>query len=89
MTGRAASEAPDRTGRGKVRTVPALLGLFAAPAFAAMALLTLAVGGRTDTCMGHAATPLTGMAPMYLLMCIFHMAPWLRLAGRRGTIRRR
>jgi hypothetical protein len=28
-------------------------------------------------------TPLSGMAPMYLLMCAVHLAPWLRLIGRR------
>jgi hypothetical protein len=27
---------------------------------------------------------LTGMAPMYLLMAAFHLAPWLRLVGRRA-----
>ncbi|MBN9244052.1 MAG: hypothetical protein J0I98_14770 [Mesorhizobium sp.] len=70
------------------RDVAGLLGLAAAPVFAAMALLTFAADGRMDTCMGHAAMQLSGMTPMYLLMCIFHTAPWLRLASRRDQARR-
>jgi hypothetical protein len=56
------------------------LHLAAAPAFAFMALLTGLSGG--DMLCG-AASPLGGMAPMYLLMSAFHLPPWLRLmAGR-------
>ncbi|WP_430691571.1 hypothetical protein [Mesorhizobium vachelliae] len=61
------------------------LCLAAAPTFAAMALLTAAYGGHDMTCMsGPEATVLTGMAPMYLLMAAFHLAPWLRLMARQA-----
>ena len=61
------------------------LSLAAAPAFAVMALITAMSGGAA-----HGESPLTGMAPMYLLMAAFHSAPWLDLAsGRRSEARPR
>lgn len=51
------------------------LSLAAAPTFAAMALIT-AVSGSNMLC---AAPPIGGMGPMYLLMSVFHVGPWLRL----------
>ncbi|RUM00211.1 hypothetical protein [Rhizobium chutanense] len=62
------------------------LAFAAAPTFTLMALLTAATGSAAVTCMTTAdAFPIAGMAPMYLLMAGFHLAPWLRLAGRRPT----
>ena len=61
------------------------LHLAATPAFALMALLTALGGGRADmlcAAMPH-ASPLAGMVPMYLLMSVFHAAPWLKLMGGR------
>jgi hypothetical protein len=58
------------------------LGLAAAPTFAIMALLTSVLGsGAPDLLCSTAqhASPLAGMAPMYLLMSAFHSAPWLKL----------
>ena len=57
-----------------------LLGLAAAPTFAAMALLTAAHGGPADPLCLAASSPLPmpGMAAMYALMAVFHSAPWLR-----------
>lgn len=58
------------------------LYLAAAPTFAIMALL----GGNAPqaTCLGMAsASPLSGMGLMYLLMSIFHLAPWMKLVARR------
>jgi hypothetical protein len=66
------------------------LCLAATPAFAIMALLAGMPGGRPDLlCSAADALPLNGMVPMYLLMTVFHAAPWLRLiARRRGGARR-
>ncbi|AIC27923.1 hypothetical protein IE4771_CH02825 [Rhizobium etli bv. mimosae str. IE4771] len=62
------------------------LSLAAAPTFAIMALLTAATGSQDMICMTTPdAFPIGGMAPMYLLMSGFHLAPWLRLAGGRGV----
>lgn len=57
-----------------------LLGLAAAPTFAALALLTAAHGGPADPLCtaAPAALPLPGMAMMYALMAFFHSTPWLR-----------
>lgn len=62
------------------------LCLAATPTFATMALLTGALGGPHDMMCGamRDASPLNGMASMYLLMSAFHAGPWLkRIAGRR------
>ena len=62
------------------------LALTASPTFAVMALLTGILGGDHAE-MPHAAahaSPLSGMVMMYVLMSIFHAAPWLRLF-RAGT----
>ena len=57
------------------------LSLAAAPTFAIMALLTGVLGGDM---LCSAASPLSGMVPMYALMSAFHSAPWLKLiAGKR------
>jgi hypothetical protein len=60
------------------------LGLAAAPTFAAMALVTATASAdpmEMPCMMASHASPLTGMAAMYLLMSVFHLAPWVRLAG--------
>jgi hypothetical protein len=67
------------------------LGLAAAPTFAVMALLSCVAGGDADMMCSaaHGASPLNGMVPMYVLMSVFHAAPWLKLvSGRRGAARR-
>ncbi|MGO1081064.1 hypothetical protein [Inquilinus sp. CA228] len=59
------------------------LHLAAAPTFAVMALVTGVSGGEADVlCSAMGASPLAGMVPMYLLMSVFHAAPWLRLITR-------
>jgi hypothetical protein len=68
--------------------IPDLIGRAAAPTFALMALLTgvLDKGSPDMLCVGAPdASPLSGMVPMYVLMSVFHSAPWLKLiAGRRS-----
>jgi hypothetical protein len=64
------------------------LCLAAAPTFAIMALLTGILGGGTPAMLCSAAqvaSPLSGMALMYLLMSAFHSAPWLNLISSRRT----
>ncbi len=61
------------------------LALAASPVFALMALLTAHVGGEAMAmCPMAGASPLGGMAMMYLLMSLFHAAPWVRLVTRLG-----
>src|SRR5215203_4500810 len=70
------------------------LGLAAAPIFGMMAWVTGAAGGRHASLLCSdmlEASPLSGMAVMYLLMCAFSLAPWLRLIGvrqKRAALRR-
>ena len=81
--------APGRTatrehGSDVARRAAGFLHLAAAPTFAVMALATGVLGGGADMLCSAAASPLSGMVPMYLLMSAFHAAPWLKLiAGRR------
>jgi len=60
------------------------LCLAAAPAFAAMALVSAFGGGGNMICSA-ARGPLAfdGMTAMYLLMAAFHLPPWLRQAERK------
>ena len=69
-------------------TTDCLLSLAAAPTFAIMAVITVIQGDGMQGMVcaaAHDASPLTGMATMYLLMSAFHSARWLKLiANRRG-----
>ncbi|HET6183205.1 MAG TPA: hypothetical protein VFA03_06375 [Acetobacteraceae bacterium] len=61
------------------------LSLAAAPAFALMALLGIVTEGRQAAMLCAAvphASPLGGMAAMYLLMSAFHATPWLKLIAK-------
>ena len=82
-----------RRGAGAIHgatTAADFLTLAAAPTFAIMALLTCVLGrGSPDAlCSIAAASPLSGMVPMYLLMSAFHSAPWLKLISRRRSAAR-
>jgi hypothetical protein len=74
-----------RTIAHEERLAPAARGaanwlcLAAAPTFAIMALLTGVLGGGPQDMLCAAASPLSGMVPMYMLMSAFHSAPWLKL----------
>ena len=75
-------------GAAAARAAADWLSLAAAPTFAMMALLTGVLGGGMPDmpCAAvHQASPLSGMAPMYLLMSAFHSAPWLKLISTRRS----
>jgi hypothetical protein len=86
-------------GTGEDRPAAAAIGaanwicLAAAPTFAIMALMTGVRGGGPHDLFCAAvqdASPLSGMAWMYILMSVFHSAPWLKLiASRRSSAARR
>jgi len=59
------------------------LRLAAAPVFAAMALISATNAPPLALCAaGATLLPVDGMTAMYLLMSLFHLPPWLTLAGR-------
>jgi hypothetical protein len=61
------------------------LSLAASPTFAAMAVATSLGSDPMVLCSGTAGFPLGGMVPMYLLMSVFHAAPWLKLVAGRSV----
>lgn len=70
------------------RHVTRWLSLAAAPVFAVMAVVSGSDGGSMPGMAMPEPSPLGGMAAMYVLMSIFHMAPWLKLVSRRRSIAR-
>lgn len=58
------------------------IALAASPTFALMAWI--AATGARNIC-SSAMSPIDGMVWMYLLMSLFHVSPWLRLATRQIT----
>jgi hypothetical protein len=82
---REAAEVGAGSGNAAAPGISGWLSLAAAPAFAIMALLAGVDGGGTSDVLcsaAHGASPLSGMVPMYLLMSVFHSAPWLKLISR-------
>jgi hypothetical protein len=78
------------SGHNTASAVSQGLRLAAAPVFAVMALVTALSGGDLPEglCLsGSGSSPLTGMVTMYLLMSVFHAAPWLALLRPRGPAR--
>ncbi len=58
------------------------LACAAAPTFALMAWIATNSPVPAPSCSsGHTMPPMGGMAAMYLLMSLFHLPPWLKLAS--------
>lgn len=72
-------------GRGR-RDESRWLPLAAAPTFALMAAGTALEPSPLTLCTSG-FLPLDGMVTMYLLMSLFHLPPWLKLASARWTER--
>jgi hypothetical protein len=68
-------------GNAAVPGAASWLGFAASPTFAVMAVWTGFSPGLSDMlCIrSHGGLPLDGMAAMYALMSLFHLAPWLSL----------
>jgi len=63
--------------------VPDWLSLAATPVFAFMALQTMHGAPADILCSAaHGASPFSGMAPMYVLMSVFHSGPWVKAVTR-------
>jgi hypothetical protein len=80
------SKSAERTTAGSSSAFRAAdsLTLAATPVFACMALLTLRYEDTRGLLCGAAnGAPWNGMVAMYLLMCVAHMPPWLKLLARR------
>ena len=84
LSGCASDAMRSESGHASGRSAAEWLGLAAAPTFAIMALLSGVLGAGQPDILCGAASPLSGMTVMYLLMSAFHLPPWLKLvAGRR------
>jgi len=58
------------------------LALAASPTFALMAWIAANDAPRVAFCFsGQHLLPIDGMTEMYLLMSLFHLSPWLKLAS--------
>lgn len=69
-----------RNRRGWRRKPADWLGLAASPVFAAMALNAAFADAADPICSAaKGPLPLQGMTFMYLLMCLFHLPPWMKL----------
>ena len=64
---------------GRAGSLAGLLAFAAPPCFLGLALYTGPMDGAPLIC---SMSLLSGMAPMYLLMALFHAAPWVLLAER-------
>lgn len=62
-----------------------VLALAAAPTFAVMAIATGSSPAMAFCAPGAGILPIDGMTAMYLLMSLFHLPPWLRLARWAGA----
>lgn len=62
------------------------LSLAPTPTFALLALLSSSQESSLQSliCSAGHSSPMTGMVSMYLLMSVFHSAPWIRMITHRS-----
>jgi hypothetical protein len=66
----------------QVRGATGWLALAASPTFALMAWIAANDASPMALCSSASnILPINGMTAMYLLMSLFHLSPWLRLAS--------
>ena len=77
------SAANKRSARAaQARGATGWLALAASPTFALMAWVAANDAPSMAFCsLGLSILPIDGMTAMYLLMSLFHLAPWLKLAS--------
>jgi hypothetical protein len=81
------------TNKGSVRAWPARgaaggLALAASPTFALVAWMAANDAPPIALCSpGSSILPIDGMTTMYVLMSLFHLSPWLKLASGRHWAR--
>jgi hypothetical protein len=72
------------TGAWQAPRVTGWLALAASPAFALMAWIAANDASPMTLCpSGSRLLPIDGMTAMYVLMSLFHVSPWLKLAAGR------
>ncbi len=87
MTTCSAANQASATAR-QVRGAAGWLALAASPTFALMAWITANDAPPMAFCsLGSSMLPAGGMTAMYLLMILFHLSPWLKLASGRARQR--
>ena len=70
-----------RTEWRRPRDAAGWIGLAASPTFAVMAWIAATDAPAIGICSSTSGMlPMDGMARMYLLMSLFHLSPWLKLA---------
>jgi hypothetical protein len=70
-----------KAGAWRTRDAAGWIGLAASPTFALMAWIAATDAPRIAICSSATdMLPIDSMAWMYLLMSLFHVSPWLRLA---------
>jgi hypothetical protein len=68
----------------QARVAAGWLALAASPTFALMAWIAANGAPAMPLCAsGSGILPIDGMTAMYLLMSLFHLSPWLKLASGR------
>jgi len=69
----------------RARVAAGGLAYAASPTFALMALIAAGDASPAMPCSsGPGILPIDGMTAMYLLMGLFHLPPWLKLASTAG-----